>query len=48
MWTSHVKNKILWCKGECREWPKLQWCNNLLAIFDSSGNGSKKEQSKLV
>ena len=30
------------------EYAELQWCNHLLAIFDSSGNGSKKEQSKLV
>ena len=29
------------------EYPELQWCKHLLAIFDSSGNDSKKEQSKL-
>ena len=29
------------------EYAELHWCNHLLEIFDSSGNGSKKEQSIL-
>ena len=30
------------------EYAELQWCNHLLVIFDSSGNGSKKNKVNWV